>query len=162
MSADITDTKSGKQTADLPATQTAQSTELITQMIGSMFGSVGGESISNFAGTKQERWRKTAMCQSSQVMSADDLQDSVFPVECFYAHKVRIAGQSQGEYSDAIRTVMISPDGQMVAFTSDGVAQSLAQLIAVYGLEPWKPAVDIKVDVIKTRKGFKTYVLIPA
>lgn len=152
----------------VPATQKTQSEVIIPgraeqalrETLQAFFGETGG-SISNFDGDPQKKWRLIAICSGSAVMKADDLKGQAFPVKYWYAHKVKIFQPQGGEYLDATRVVLLSPDYQAVGFTSEGITQSLAQMIMAFGLKPFDPPVNIRVDEITTRMGRKTYALAP-
>jgi len=77
------------------------------------------------------------------------------------AHRINIVDTATGEVKEAVRIVLISPEGDAYQAVSDGVKQSLRTIASIYGKPPWKPALTVEVQQIKTRRGFRTYVLNP-
>jgi hypothetical protein len=130
--------------------------------IEGLLGTIGQQAVHNFQGTPEEIWRLTARANSPDALSMAEARDKEIAVVYFYAHHVQIAGPANGEYADAIRCVLIDSKGVTFAFVSDGIAADLAQMIYTFGLKPWSPPVLVKPVEVKTRRGFRTYRLVPA
>jgi hypothetical protein len=130
--------------------------------IKEMLGSVGQPALHNFHGKPEEVWRATALANSPQCLKAADVRGKELAVVHFYASRVQISGPTQGEYIEAIRCVLIDKNGIAVAFVSDGIAADLAQMIYTFGLQKWEPPVLVKIEEVTTRRGWRTYRIVPA
>ena len=148
--------------AERDANQLIRAEQTAVSRIEGLLGTIGQQAVHNFVGTPEEIWRLTARANAPEAMSMQDCRDKEIAVKYFYAHRVQIAGPSAGEYVDAIRCVLIDSNGVPFAFVSDGIAADLAQMIYTFGLQPWVPAVLVKPVEVKTRRGYRTYRLIPA
>jgi hypothetical protein len=131
------------------------------ELIGDVLGAVGKPALHNFGGTPQEQWRLTAIANSPDARRVDEIGDSTIRVKYFYAHRVEIENFETHEISDVCRCVLIDDNEVPFAFVSDGIAASLGQMVAAFGLKPWQPPVPIKIVKVTTRKGFKTFRIIP-
>jgi len=92
--------------------------------------------------------------------AAEDVKKGSFEVQDFLCHRVNLE-KDGGEIVEASRTVLIAPDGSTVSFVSIGVKASLAALIVVYGVPPWKPARKLELKETNSRKGRRVYRLLP-
>ena len=77
-------------------------------------------------------------------------------------HSATVLNDETGEYTEVKRTVLISDKGINYASMSEGVLGSVKQISAIFGPPPWDPALDLKMIEKQTRKGRRTYILIPA
>ncbi len=82
-----------------------------------------------------------------------------FEVQDIVVHGVKIVDEN-GEVTDATRTVLLSPSGETVSFTSEGVISSLRNIFSIFGLPPFNPPLKVQVKEVKTRRGWKTLNLI--
>ncbi|GAG01848.1 unnamed protein product, partial [marine sediment metagenome] len=60
------------------------------------------------------------------------------------------------------RSILVSDKGVNYASVSEGVIGSIKQISALYGAPPWKDGLKLKMIEKETRRGFRTYRLIPA
>ena len=127
-----------------------------------VLGSLGEAAFHNFTGTPLEVWGQIAKATGPDTMPADKKVNSVIRLVKFYCHKVMIQGPTSGEYTDAVRVVLIDSDDQQYAFVSDGVAGDLARLISAFGMGPYNPPIQITVRPFRTRKGFNSFTIQPA
>ena len=161
MSTDLT----RKQEIDMtmtPAIARCQLSVREESVLQQVFGELGGPVLHNFQGDRMEVWRQLAKWTAVETLSYDDVKDGKFSVRHFIAQSIRIAGNDPGEVIDGLRCVLIPPDGKAVAFVSAGIARDLAGLIQTFGMGPYEPAIEVQVIEVRTRKGFRTYRLIPA
>jgi len=140
----------------LPAISTQQ-----RQLLSDVLGELSGPTLHNFTGDRREVWKLTAKATGPDVIVSDEATLVPIDIRHFLVHTVRIAKETPGEFVDAIRTVLIQPDGKQYAVVSDGVARDLAGLIHTFGMGPYDPPIEVQITPVRTRKGFKTYRLMP-
>jgi hypothetical protein len=92
-------------------------------------------------------------------VKADKVIGHTFLCAHVLAHGVEMEDAASGELREAVRSVLIGPEGRTLAFVSAGALKSLRLLIMLYGRGPWEPALPVKVNQVRTRKGFLTYTL---
>lgn len=117
------------------------------------------QSWSNFPSDKKQRWQLISRATGANVQAGDDWIGKEFDVRYYFAHTVRFNGKEEGEFIDGIRTVLVDPDGKMIAFGSDGIAQSLSLLVQCFGTDMFEPPVRVKVTRQKTRSGNQIFKL---
>lgn len=117
--------------------------------------------IHNFTGTKQEIWRKLALCSGSACRGKDDQPPEGIEVVNFMAHRIEMVNQQTGEVTEPTRIVLVTPNNEAYGFVSDFLADSLDMLIAAFGNGPWEPPIKLRVNEQKTRKGFKVLTIDP-
>lgn len=93
--------------------------------------------------------------------ASDDVLDEELPVEHFLCHVVELTDPQTGECVNAMRTVLIGPDGATLALVSRGAFESLPVLGRAFGVPPWNPPRKVRVRRQKTRRGFHTIILEP-
>jgi len=93
-------------------------------------------------------------CFSGADLPNDELQKKTFYLQNFLMHTAYMANED-GEKVEVKRCVLIDKDGQTTSFCSDGIISGIGNLVQVYGMGPWEPAIPVKVVERKTRKGFK-------
>ena len=71
------------------------------------------------------------------------------------AHPIKLPDMQTGEIKDLLRIVLIDTEANAYSCVSDGVANSLEKIIAIFGQAPWKPALTMTPKEIKTKAGFK-------
>lgn len=96
----------------------------------------------------------------------DTLGDKVLHVQDVVMHSATVTDEA-GDPKPTLRTILVGTDPEtgertFYASVSDGVVDSIALLSDLYGNPPWKPALDLKLVIAKTRRGFRTFKLIPA
>jgi hypothetical protein len=129
--------------------------------IKEVFGTLGGKVLHNFQGDKVAIWRQTAIATGPDVKTIDDIPPEGIPVKHFYVHPVELDGKEDGEIVDAIRSVLITPEGVAYGFVSNFLARDLARMISVFGIGEWKPPIQIKVRSNKGKNGHKFYTIVP-
>jgi hypothetical protein len=118
--------------------------------------------INNFDGDTKNKWRLTAIVTSSGAKSATDVLGKPFGIKYWYAHRIEIEAEKDGELIPATRIVFILDDESIVAFVSDGIAKGLATLVQYNGIGPYSPAVMVEVKQGETRNRRRIYNLLPA
>lgn len=93
---------------------------------------------------------------------ASYMRDVPFLVQDVLAHEVQVANRETGEITQAVRCVLISPDGKTVSFVSAGVLGSLRNIMQLFGKPPWDPPLKLAVRDVNTRSGYRTYNLVLA
>ena len=89
--------------------------------------------------------------------SIEDLESSqTFIMESCLIHEVEIDDENKEETIKAKRVVLISPSGETAAFVSQGVYNSMRNIMGLFGIGPWNPPLVLKAKVIPTRKKRKT------
>lgn len=96
-----------------------------------------------------------ANCMTGSDYKGDDLKGAVFFVKDYFVHEIQME-DDDGEMKTQRRTVLINPDGETLAFVSEGVAMGLSNLISLYGPGPWSPPLPVRAKNSKTRKGYNT------
>jgi hypothetical protein len=109
---------------------------------------------------KDQRGRVVALMQGQADQLADIVGQEII-VEHILAHSVEKV-TDDGEVIGLLRIVLISPDGKAYATTAAGIRESIRLLAKFYGLPPWgNGGLKVKVEALKTRRGFKTFRLSP-
>lgn len=85
----------------------------------------------------------------------------VVQVEHIIVHSVE-GVDDNGEEWEGERAVLIAPDGSAVHCVSRGLIKALQLLFGLYGVPPWKPARSLKIVQLPTKRGRRTFTLIPA
>lgn len=156
------DVTTGVDNSPLPATQQQDDNMLAVAALAKMMGVSGDEPIHNFPSDRTRAWKLSAIATGGGCQTGDKLINTVFNLRYFYAHPVRIAGESDGEFTDATRIVLIDTNDKAVAFVSEGAGQSLRTLVKFCGFGPWDKGLPVKIEQVQTRRGFRTYNIVPA
>lgn len=119
-------------------------------------------SIHNFTGDNVSIWRQITLGENKSESGADYAGKGAIGIVNWYLHRIKLAGNADGEYSEPVRTVLYTDDGKILHFVSDGIVKAVASLIKVFGIGPYKPAIKVEILSIKTSGGFKMLTLIPA
>ncbi len=90
-----------------------------------------------------------------EALKSDKLMATPFLVQDLVIHRVTVNDQ------EVDRVVLVSPDGDLAAFVSEGILSCINQMREVLGDPPWKPPVRVKVVQVPTRSGFRTLNLVP-
>lgn len=96
----------------------------------------------------------TQNCLSDSDYNLDDMKEKAYPIEHVLAHYVNI--NSDRGSIQAIRTVLVTADGETISFTSDGVIASLKRIFGLMGEPPWRPPLWMKAKEVRTRNGYRT------
>lgn len=110
--------------------------------------------------TKLGRAMTMVYMQTGSALQLTDHLEKPISVQDFIVHSVQFADKD-GVDVQTDRIVLISPDGTAYAAVSGGVRRSLQQLMVMFGVPPYKPAVVIKAVGVKTRGGFRAVTLVP-
>jgi hypothetical protein len=83
-------------------------------------------------------------------------------VQHVIAHGVEIADEKTGEITEQPRIVLVTPDGTSYQCVSWGILKSLKTLVQMIGTNPpFDPPLELEVQQINTRRGFRTFQLSP-
>lgn len=117
-----------------------------------------------FSTIKQDGSRATAIKQYNAISDAEnslsDFTNTEIVVEHMVAHPIELLDEVTGELIQAMRVVLLTPEGVGYHSVSTGVVSSLQRIIGIVGQGPWtaEPLTVVPVEK-KTRKGFKTLTL---
>lgn len=98
-----------------------------------------------------------AKCMSNAEIPNETLRTEPFFVKNIFIHGVTLTNEETGETKESRRAVLINPEGETVAFVSEGVISSLQNLTGLFGLPPWEPAIPVMMKEVKTRRGYRTF-----
>lgn len=116
-----------------------------------------------FSSIVQDGSRETAIKQYSAVSDAENAISEhigeVIEIEHMVAHSIKMQDDQTGETIEALRVVLITPEGEGYHSVAQGVVSSLQRIIGIVGQAPWTPALRVVPVEKKTRKGFKTLTL---
>lgn len=135
--------------------------DALSAAIKEVFGTLGGAVLHNFQGDKVAVWRQTALATGPDVNGIDNIPPDGINVQNFYVHPVELDGKTEGEIVDAIRSVLITPEGVAYGFVSNFLARDLARMISVFGIAEWNPPIKVKVRSNKGKNGHKFYTIVP-
>lgn len=94
--------------------------------------------------TKEERGAVVAI-RNADWLKGNNLINTEFDISHYIAHPVSLPNKDTGELVTAVRIVFPQPDGRPIAFVSNGVLQSMADLAYVTGRNPpWEPPIRVK------------------
>lgn len=96
---------------------------------------------------------------SGEGENVSDHLKEVIEVENIVAHPVQMVDEKTGEITDALRIVLVSPDGTTYSSVATGVLSSMQKIMGIIGSAPWTPALKIMPVEVKTRNGYKTITL---
>lgn len=149
-----------QETQSLVSTEgTEESTR--QELISQVMGDIAAPTIHNFQGNNLEIWKQVAAIGAADCRGFDDVQESGIQIHQFYVHQVQFVDEKTGEVTEGIRTVLIPKVGPPFACVSDGIARDLAGIIRNFGFGPYDPPISVVPVAIKTRKGRRTYRLVP-
>lgn len=154
------------QPAEPQGVQTAtglvtQESKALQEVISGVFGQFGSRALHNFGTDRQQIWKLTSLATGPDCLRATDYKDKEIPIKYFYVHAIQLEGDSPGEFSDAIRCVLITPTYDAIAFVSNGIAADLARIVSAFGLEEYTPPVLVKLREFETRGRRRMYSLQP-
>lgn len=92
------------------------------------------------------------------------MEQNMFSIQHVLLQHILLTNKETGEINPATRTVLIDPNGQTVAFVSDGIVEAIVDLCSpdMYGKPPWSPPLRMKLKVFLTASKRRRYDLIPA
>lgn len=115
----------------------------------------------NFSGDPVEQWRLTCFATGVDCKKGAEIVDQVFGLKNWFIHEIELPND-RGEYTKAIRTVLIDGAGNAYGFVSQGIYKALELMVSHLGKEPFDPPLPI---VVKSRShggGRKYYSIEPA
>ena len=117
-----------------------------------------GAIVSSFpAGDRVSRLQVYRSVQGTD-RALDDIEGEEIAIANVVIHAVRVASKETGEMMDAIRTVLVSPEGTRYSTLSPYPAQCLRQWYSVSGeLPPYNPPLRAIVRKVKRRAGDGRY-----
>jgi hypothetical protein len=136
--------------------------ELITESVSNGVASWEREQnrvLTNFTGDARESFAFRMKCINA-AGGGDASVGKVIPVRNWLVHEVEFTNEETGEVVKTFRTVLVSPDGEAVAFVSQGVANGVRQIFSEFGTEPLDPPLLCRVEQRSTSKKRRVYVLI--
>jgi hypothetical protein len=74
-----------------------------------------------------------------------------------YAAPILIHKEATGEVMPCLRTVLVLWGGKTVGFVSQGMADSLADLMAGHGKGPWNPPLKVRLRQVPLQDAKRTY-----
>jgi hypothetical protein len=152
-----------ESTALVSATRDSlQGQSLLPAVVESVLGQLGAKALHNFQGDNMERWRMQTIACGPGVKSGPDAREGVIALRHFYAHRVEMVDDATGEINDGVRVVLIDPEEHAYGFVSDGIARDLGAIISTFGMGPYIPPINVRIKEIQTRKGRRTYTIVPA
>lgn len=131
------------------------------ELMSTVMGDTGAPTLHNFQGDNMQVWKQISKVSSAECTGFDDIGDEGVELHNFYVHQVEFEEATGGELSQGIRTVLIPKEGKPFACVSDGIAKDLFEIIHTFGFGPYDPPIQVKPVAVKTRKGRKTYRLVP-
>ena len=115
--------------------------------------------LTNFNGTSRENFAFRMKCINASG-GGDSAVGQIIDVRHWLIHEVEFTNEETGEAVKTLRTVLVKPDGDAVAFVSQGVAGGIRQIHSEFGLEPLDPPLRCRVEQRSTSKKRRVYVLI--
>jgi Phage Single-stranded DNA-binding protein len=92
-----------------------------------------------------------ARCAKNADFSSDETINQEIAVEHVLCHLVTLVSEEDGEETQAVRTVLVSPTGETFGFVSKGVFDSLSWIGFEAGPPPWDPAIKVRLTRQQTR-----------
>lgn len=87
---------------------------------------------------------------------------SIIYLSHYIMHPAEVLDKKTGELVDAIRTLLIQPDGPPISFVATGILKSIARIAwKVQHNPPFDPPVKVKLVQRGTGSGGRTYKLMP-
>ncbi len=122
-----------------------------------------GNNAAFYSSIKSDGTRNTEIKIYNAISDTVSLRDYVNqPLEIVdvMAHPVDLVDEESGELTTAIRTILISKDGEAYAAVSEGIRSSIARLVQICGQAPWSPALKVTAVEKSTRnKMFRVLTL---
>lgn len=138
----------------------ANSNSQLAKVMGTALGTNAGLYCSVDMRDTRGKFKAAAMIQG-ETIDALAVNGQPLKITDIMLRPITMLDEKTGEYMDACRTVLACDDGRLIGMVSKGAVNSLAVLIAIFGPPTWSPPLEITIRVIKTRKGFNTFVISP-
>lgn len=98
-------------------------------------------------------------CES---IRGQDILGSVIMLSEYVMHPITLENPESGEVVDAVRTLLVQPEGPPIQFVSTGILKSIARIAWKERRNPpFDPPVKVKLVQKSTGKGRRTYKLLP-
>lgn len=121
-----------------------------------------GDCLHNFDGDKMQVWKLSALATGPQCLSADDCANRVIKIRYWYVHRIEMVNKETGEVMTPMRVVLIDSDGNAFGFVSNGVFQSLSQLVNIVGRGPYDPPLELRIVSTKLASKRSMLSIVPA
>ncbi|MNM27061.1 hypothetical protein D3C81_375410 [compost metagenome] len=72
------------------------------------------------------------------------------------AHNITLMDEQTGEMIDAVRVVLVTPEGKGYHAVATGIMTSVQKIVGMFGRAPWQPALVVMPRRVPTRRGFET------
>lgn len=92
---------------------------------------------------------------------SNDVLNTEIAIRDIVAYGIDMVDKETGEVVKAIRTVVITTDGNSVAFVSRGIYRSCCWLAYAYGPPPWPNGIVCRVNQVALNDGKRTFKLVP-
>ncbi len=122
--------------------------------------STSGTALHNFTGSPMELFAKVNQATGPECVTGSKTLGVVVQLTHYYVHPVLIAPDDESDPVRVPRVVLFDKDGTAYAFCSQGIADSLNQLLQCLGGVIPPEGVPLTVTQIDTRKGNRTYSLV--
>jgi len=118
---------------------------LVRQTAGSLMSDDTpiGTFLFGFDPTLPENVGLVFKCDEDGTRSWDQHTTEPFLLKLWAVRKVHLPAKEDREETDAIRTVLIDPEGETLVFASKGVMESLDLLRTLVGDGPYDPAIPV-------------------
>lgn len=133
--------------------------DLVTTLDPSIFENTNQALFSSIKVQDRETQIKVFNAINGAENSLSDHLGEVLEIQDMVAHPITLQDEITKEDVQAMRVVLLTPEGVGYHAVSGGVVSSLQKLIGVVGQAPWTPALKVVPVEQKTRKGFKTITL---
>jgi hypothetical protein len=133
--------------------------DLVTDLNPSMFENTSAALFSSIKVEDRATGVKVFNAINGAENSLSDHLGEVIEIQDMVAHPITLQDEVTKEDVQAMRVVLLTPEGVGYHAVSGGVVSSLQKLIGVVGQAPWTPALKVVPVEQKTRKGFKTLTL---
>lgn len=117
-------------------------------------------SVDNFEGEPDEKFRMQMKCMSDAEKGADHLNTTIV-IRYWMVHEIQIV-KDDGEVVDCLRVVLVTPEGQAIAFVSGVLAKSVRSICHHYGRSPLNPGLPVVIKQKNIDGGKRCYVMAPA
>lgn len=124
-----------------------QSVDALANVTSTIFCSIVGDDIES---------KKRIFNAVSNSTPLKDMIGKTIAIKDVIAQNVRLEDMNKpGEFNDAVRVVLIDPDGVAYGTVSSGVMNSLTNLFAIVGKpETWAEPMNVQVNSKAGRRGF--------
>jgi hypothetical protein len=99
---------------------------------------------------------KAFACKNDECMDGRDFINTVFEVTDFFLHGASRINDETGEEENWTRCVLVLATGDLVQFGSQGIVDSLDDIISMYRHAPWNPPIKLQLKS-KSLGGGRTW-----